>query len=348
VVKARKRKAAKKRDNTKKAVIGKSATSPSRKRPIREVEFTPLVKSADDIPEGNWEFVREQKMRFTKTLAYKIGDCPDVPWERGLSQAHCDYLAREMMNGNFISEDVRLVLCECREDGSTYRINGQHTCYARVEYMPTDWQPWVRLLTFRVDSLEHLRELYARYDRGRTRTSGNVIVARTFRTSEFPDIGSRSLKQMATGLRLFLWPESEHKLHPIDEVADLMLTTHKDLVIKVDSIIGIRNKASAHISRAPVIAAMFATCEKSFKGSQEFWTAVRDGEGLTKRSPQLTLRDFLQSSALGYGRGAGRRITLSRESMFRGCIFAWNKWRTNREMQIIKTLESGSRPRVHR
>lgn len=349
---ARKRKAAKKQA-AKNAANGKGKSTlggsgRTKKRPIREVEAQPLVASADQIPDGNWEFMKEQKLRFTTSLAYKIGDCPDVPWERGLSQTHCDFLAREMKNGTFIPEDVRLVVCDCLEDGKTYRINGQHTCYARVEYMPKDWQPWVRLLTFRVDTQEQLRELYSRYDRGRSRTTGNVIVARTFRTDEFPEMSSRSLKQMANGLRMFLWLEKEHRNHPIDEVADLMLTQYTDQVRKVNDIIGVRNKYSSHLSRSSVIAALFATVEKSHRGSIEFWTAVRDGEGLTKRSPQLALRDYLQSSSVSYGRGAGRRVTVSREAMYRACIYAWNKWRMNREMSYIRTTDQGDRPKVHR
>jgi hypothetical protein len=52
--------------------------------------------------------------------------------DRSLRQVHVENLLREMRRGMFIESLVTLILCEL--DGVTYRMNGQHTCWAATYF----------------------------------------------------------------------------------------------------------------------------------------------------------------------------------------------------------------------
>lgn len=80
-----------------------------------------------------FSLVKNSKVNFTQELAQKILMYEAVPWERDLKNPHVSFLISEMKKGTFLHELATLATCVCDDDGKEYRVNGQHTSWARLE-----------------------------------------------------------------------------------------------------------------------------------------------------------------------------------------------------------------------
>src|SRR4051812_39039462 len=56
----------------------------------------------------------------------------DEKVDRNRSESHVVYLARAMLGGTFLWEQVNLVLCYLEGNSKPTRLNGNHTCWARL------------------------------------------------------------------------------------------------------------------------------------------------------------------------------------------------------------------------
>jgi len=335
-----------KKDMRKKSVIKQSKDGRQRKRDPRDVEAKPIATCARHIPKNPWTLKWEKRVPFTRKVAKTLAGLQETEFERRLTQKHIDHLAQEVAAGRFNAAIVILATAYCAAEGVTYRINSQHCCSFHIEYMPADWAPMVTRQHYSVKAHDDLRKLYAAFDRGKSRTPAQIIQTRVFGVPAFDGIQKRTVQQLAAGFKLYKWTEQEVSRHSIDEVADLMTNGYQNLSRDSATVLGTRKKEYDHVMRAPVIAAIFATTEKNKKASHVFWQGVREGIGLTKRSPQLKLRDYLQTRTVNTGRGAGKKATTSREGMYRVCVGMWNAWREGREVSQVKYVRSPSRPKV--
>jgi hypothetical protein len=294
------------------------------------------------------QLVKKSKLNFNHPAAERIIDLEEFKGDRILKQKHVDYLIQSMLRGTFHPEWVNIVTCECED--KIYRMNGQHTAWARLD-MPKDYECDVTLLEYEAETMEDMRILYASIDRSSPRTRANVIKAYLAGTDEFNGLKSHTIQLMPQGFSQWFWktPTERHK-HDGDDVAYLLKTDHYDLAMKVcafldKNAVGLDQK---HIRRAPVVAAMFATFNKAPQIAVEFWKPVADGLGIeTKSDPRLKLRNELQRSAVDYAGGArSEKKRVSQEYMFRQCVAAWNAYRDGRPLQLLKAFEKGPRPGV--
>ena len=81
-------------------------------------------------------------------------------------------------------------------------------------------------------------------------------------------------------------------------------------------------------NRAPIVAALFATFEKSEKDANVFWAIVRDG-GKPPAHPAQMLRNYLTRAKVftSNTRASRTHKPVSCEMMYRACIVAWNAFR---------------------
>ncbi len=91
-----------------------------------------------------------------------------------------------------------------------------------------------------------------------------------------------------------------------------------------------------HMRRRSIIGAMMITYEKSEKQAMQFWTDVKDGVNLQKKSPALALRDFLKGNAVDHERDD--------KEVYKKCIVAWNAFRKNESTQL--KIFNGTMPKV--
>jgi hypothetical protein len=273
----------------------------------------------------------------------------DFPGDRKLQEPHVVFLARQMTAGTFRWEQVSLITCFW--EGTEYRMNGQHTAWARLtSKLPDSHRTPVQLLKYEAKTEQDMRQLYASIDRGKPRNMGNVVISYLAGREEFPDYTKSLLKKLCQGLALWKWESDEQRsLHTGDERAYLMLTEHHKLALSVGNFLKTSETAdSKHMNRAPSTAAMFATFHKAPQIAAEFWRVVRDGVGIDrKEDPRHALRNYLMTTALAATSRAGPDVRIvTQEEMYRGCLLAWNQYRANKPLRQIRSHKIDSRPEV--
>lgn len=309
---------------------------------------------------NDFELTAENAEKFLRIAEFNLND---EKVDRRLQDDWVIHLAREMIAGTFRWEQVSLATCTL--DGHEVRMNGQHTCWARLqaddELRKQDEDNWkfrkiqppkryVQWLRYEAATEQDMRQLYATMDRGKPRGRGMVVTSYLSGSDEFPGYSKGNLRMLASGLALWLWETSrERKLHSPDEVSYLMLKDYHKLCLRVGTIIRESRPADfKHMRRGPVIGAMFATIHKAPEKGQEFWRTVRDGTGFeAKDDPRLTLRNYLMLASLAVGQmdGTDSKV-VSEEDMHRACLMAWNAWRAERPLKLLKPGSTEGRPEV--
>jgi len=318
-----------------------AGTYKSNKRVAQEVTYdvTSLGKGL--------ELKRRRKLEFNYSAAHTLLEHEEFPGDRKLKQSHVDHLIRVMKRGTFRPEWVTLITCQLA--GKTYRMNGQHTAWARLE-MPEDWPCPVQLLEYEAETEEDVRTLYSSIDRGSPRNRSNIMDSYLAGSEEYDGVKRTTLKYMPQGFMLWFWPTpTERQKHDADDVAFLLKTDQYDLARKVCSFLDkLSVRENKHVFRAAVIAAMFATFKKAPQIAVEFWGPVSDGTGMqAKGDPRLKLRNELMRTAVDSGGGSrSEKKRVTAEYMYRLCINAWNAYRDGRSLSMLKATESGKRTRV--
>lgn len=273
-------------------------------------------------------------------LAYKMLEMNVFGPDRPLDNRHVDRLVAAMKRGTFRPEQVQLIICTF--DGKEYRMNGQHTCWARIYLQDEKYRCPVQVLRYRASSETDMRMLYASIDRAKPRTKANVLHSYLYESDAFDGVSKTLLKQLGEGVAFWQWGLSGTGRHDGDDVAYLLKVTHHGLAMKVCHLLtDCQNLDARHLRRGPVYAAMFATFDKSEADSLKFWTAVRDGAGLDINDPRLKLRNHLQTHAVNAGRGGGSfKRSVNGEDMYSWCIQAWNAWREKVELRAFRSVQN--------
>lgn len=311
---------------------------------IDQVDITSLgsqlKKTADEIVDLT-ENRAEWLLGNTKEVHEFAGDRP-------LKEKHVDYLVGAMRRGTFRPELVTIVVCE--HDGKLYRMNGQHTAWARIYLERKRWPCKVRMLTYRAATEEDMRRLYASIDRSSPRSKGQVVGSYLKGSPGFEKVSDPVLRHLSQGFALWKWEAShERNANDGDAVAFHLKTGYYDLTMKVAAFLGELSQGShKHLLRAPVVAAMYATFEKAPQIAREFWMAVANGVGVdTASDARLRLRDKLMQTSVGLGGGASSaKAKMTQEEMFRICLRAWNRHREGKPVNQLKPGSQGKRPAV--
>lgn len=280
-------------------------------------------------------------LNLTVEMATHFLELPEFAGDRPLNNGHVIFLTRQMKGGLFRWEQVSIITCKCM--GREYRMNGQHTCWARLEIdkeVRIQNAP-VQHFVYEAKTEQDMRQLYATIDRNKARSNGNVVVSYLAGREEFIQFKKNMLKILAEGLAFWRWEkDGQRALHVADERAFLMLTEHYDLTTKVGNFLNASKLSEARfMNRRPVVAAMFATFDKAPVIAEHFWSAIRDGNGMaSKNDPRLKLRTYLMTSTIAAGGKANSREvdTVSSEEMFRTSIASWNAFREGHELKNFR------------
>lgn len=275
----------------------------------------------------------------------------DEKVDRKLGEPHVIHLAREMLAGNFRWEQVNLVVANL--DGRAFRMNGQHTCWARIyadeQGLDKKTRCPVQLMRYNTATVQDARRLYASLDRGKSRTHGTVVNSHLLGSEEFDGYKGHHLTLLAQGLGQWLWPTSRQRsLHGADDRAYLMLKDHHRVALQVGEFIKESRAADfRHLKRAPTVAAMFETFHKAPQIASDFWSVIRDGIGLSdKQDPRWVLREYLKAAVMtgATHKASAEQNAVSQEEIYRACIHAWNAFRSQRRLKHLRISLSEDRP----
>ncbi len=291
------------------------------------------MTAIDDVAEiGQFEgikLVKDEAVPFTFKFAESILEHEEFSADRSLDSKHVAKLLDAMRQGAFLAEQATIIVCEY--DGVCYRMNGQHTCWARVYYEENpNYRPKIRYFHYKAKTEDDMRKLYATIDRGKARSRANVIDSILYGTAAYADFNKQTLKRISQGLSTWLWGFAKVSEHSPDELAHLMKNDWYDLCLKVGHLIKDVSKPDyRHLHRSPVFKAMFETMRKAEGDSRKFWIAVAVGAELKVDDPRWKLREFLMKHSVNAGRGGGSyKDAIPGDDMRLACIDAWNAWRS--------------------
>lgn len=292
-----------------------------------------------------YKVLRDEIINLTKDKAFEFLEAKSFEGERPVRETHVNHLYDEFVGGRFIWHHVILSLAVL--DREVYRMNGQHTCWMRVN-IPPDQSPGrceVRSITYRVETSEDLRALYSAFDRNAPRTVGHISRVMLMDTAAGESIPPSSIGKLCAGFKVFFSPayKNQDRAMPVDDVVGLIKQNYPQLFNLVGRFNQIHQQEARWSGRAAVVGAQFATFEKNVKESDTFWSAVLSGVGLESKSDaRWQLREWLNTHSQSVFL-AGNKKT-NPEETYRVCLHLWNRWRAGEEVQLVIT--PSTRPKV--
>ncbi len=274
--------------------------------------------------------------------------------DRPLIKSHVNKLASEMQNGHFLPDITTIMVAKLGD--KAYRMNGQHTATAILqccEANPDFSVDGVTLLTFTVSDEAELRKLYARIDRGSTRTNSQVTNSLLAGTANFVDVSARVLNLLPIGLAFRLHEDQvKRRLYGGENAALDVQGDYLELSKQVAAFMGgldHRTGHHGHLFRGPVVGALYATFAIDSEDTERFWRAVATGVGIeSEAEPAARLRQLLQNSSLGGGSiFRGTKPLMGAEEAYRVCLHAWNRFRAGDIFKgTLRPTKLKSRPEV--
>lgn len=301
------------------------------------VDVTSLGKGIKLIKTETVKFDRDRANWLLISLAEFKGD-------RILSAQHVRELASAMKRGTFRPEFVSLIVCKYGRQ--LYRMNGQHTAWARLS-MDDDFEDFeVTVLTYEAKSMNDVRILYASIDRNANRSRTEVTNAYLAGSDQFGEFTASTQKRLPQAFAFYNWSDAkERRQYDGDALSYFLLTTHKTMAKRVASYLEECNPADhRHILKTPVIAALFATFNEAVAASREFWDPVADGTGFSSKNDP---RNRLRAKLLEVMRLTGKKRPKP-EAVYQACLRAWNAWREGDELASLRVKAADERPEVHK
>lgn len=263
-------------------------------------------------------------------------ELPVFSGERPVTDSHVQFLYDEMMKGNF--NPLLVILSSCEFAGVVYKINGQHTCWAK--FYAEGYEPKVREIRYKVQTAEQLRLLYATYDRNKARTDNHITMIELANDPHIKSIPVRIMNLLASAIRFWMFESTRDRgrCRPQD-LASLIKNKYLTLCLSVSNFMTANVNSTSEmgfIRRRAVVAAMLETFNKIPTKAHEFWKPVCDGIGLdSKTDPRWQLREFLKHAVIHSSSARGTR-SVSEDEMYNHCIPAFNKWRKGEQVKCLR------------
>lgn len=294
------------------------------------------------IKKMKYSVLSDRMITLDHDRAFKYCDLPIFEGERQITDPHVQLLYDRMKRGSFNPELV--VLANCEFAGKTYKINGQHTCWAIVNMLPT-FAMRVREIRYAVTSEENLKSVYSMFDQNLARSEGHLTKVRLVNTDVTSGVRASLINNLTSGLKFWLFESKTERRRYKDEETALMAKQHQETFRSVAFVLQDNSDLVGDLKRQPVIAAMMATFDKLPRGAIDFWQTVVDGLQMdSKNDPRWRLKKYLADSALGTSTRGTMRRPVEPEVMYRVCIQAWNKWRKEEESKGLRAPIRRVRP----
>lgn len=281
---------------------------------------------------------RPKTMAATRSLVNEFLEMDRLPRERPLSERRLQVYRNVLNRGEF--RPVTWASAHCKETGSTYRINGQHTSTLLSECVTVP-EFFVTVERYECETMEDVAKLYATFDSSMSsRTAGDIILSFASVIGEFANqnIKKKTYPLVVAAASYAKWGAGMYSI-PSAERAETLLD-HTDFCIWVDGIIHPTDgeqKRALHLTRSPVVSAMLGTYMKSKSDSDEFWKLTRDETDENREDPTRILARYLvrtcvrhtgpQTKVSGKGAATHREIYVK-------CIHAWNAWRKEQPTEL--------------
>lgn len=276
--------------------------------------------------------IEKKTVALTEELASSYLLYKDIEHERKYSEEHAAKLATKMRARAFQWENV--VIASAIIGNKEFKLNGQHTCGARLLCGGAIPNPQVRWNRYRVENQHEAAQIYRAYDNPIANRTWQHLFRVTCANNGMTKLASMKVLALAAAALAFerggMTAFGRCKLKGEDRIS--LPIEDKDMVRMLDDLMGSGEVAFAFVRREAVACAMLATIRKDSDAAVRFWQAIRDGENLSRFDARLVLRNWLMRTSAANGRGGtvGDRRKASFVEMYTRCIHGWNAWRDNR------------------
>ena len=294
-----------------------------------------------------WKLESSKVRPLSRALAETFMKMEPAPNDRELSERRIRVYRQAVAEGMFRPCTWAQAFCE--ETGITYRANGKHTSklFAELESIPPDM--YVTVETYTCPTLSDVARLYGTFDASiSSRTASDINRSFAATVPELAKLPRRTIDATAAGIQLYRSGgvmATAQQVRPTVRAEHLL--TEAPFVLWVASIVTDTNKFR-HLSRAGVIAAMFANYKKSQKDAYVFWTAVRDETGTSPHNPDRVLAKWLSMTSVhsSYGGELPRSRRAEAREFFVKSLHAWNAWRRNAPLKQLNYKSETKIPAV--
>lgn len=301
-----------------------------------------------------YRLTSDTMINLTRSKAFEILEFDTFSGERPVREYWVQQLYNEWLAGRFLWHQAMVAygtILEKGEDGvmkpHTFRLNGQHTCWMRVN-IPPDKEPKspckVRQLIYECSDMEGLREIYSVIDRNAARSNAHVTKVLMTDTAACAGIPMSQLNNLTSGFKLWQWEgqwDRHFKGNP-QEVSALLSGKYSDLFRIVGTYFQVKYGEWTHLRRAGIVAALFATFDKAGGNAPNFWDQVCSGLNFaSKTDPRYQLRQFCEEHSHNIG---GQKQVVSPEDLYRIAINLWNKWIKGEAVSIVRTTDTRTKP----
>lgn len=298
---------------------------------------------------GSTDLLKKTEVVLTREKAAEFLKFKEFIAERSLKTQHVADLQKQMVRGLFRPELVMLSTAYCQEDKQTYRLNGQHCCWA-VFNLPSNFNPEykINLLHYRCKTLDDVRILYSTIDRNLARSPMTVVNSILFGRPGYEKYSQQVLSLVVAGFSTWKWESyNERVKFDTDAKCHIMDTEYHQLTHQVMDFCHEHVLNRRHLKRASVAAAMFETFQKCAADASRFWESVATGVGFeSRKDPRLKLKEYLDQNWVCMRGGSDTsKKAVGQEEMYRKCIKAWDKFRSGEECSCL-VLKSKSRQRA--
>ena len=319
------------------------------KEQVEAYDITSMGEGLKRTSSSQIEFDHDQAEKILEMVEFCEAD-------RRLRPNHVKHLHQTMLRGTFVPYWVTIIVCRCNEKyknnkaGTMYRMNGQHTSWARLE-MPKNYRCPVNLEKWTAKTVADMRQLYASIDRGAIRTKANVLQSYLGGSDQYGNFARDAVRVVAAGLETLLFDERARRREcDGDSLAYLMLTDHFENCRRACEFYESHKKTQQHVHlwRSPVSAVLIETMSKApLIARRDLWEPVATGVGFgNEHDPRLTYRNALMNSTINTGnRLINNKRIVSSEQMFRWGQAAWNAFRDGRELRVMRTQSSRAKLR---
>jgi hypothetical protein len=208
----------------------------------------------------------------------------------------------------------------------------------------------VRVLHYKCRTEDELRLLYADTDGGIKRNQREKKMALLAGSAGFEGIPQGTLNLITEGYALYRWtdPKERRKNNNPDQIAEAIKAGKSDNELCSAVAHFLVDHAQGHkltfVKTDSVVAAMLATFQVDQEAAKTFWLSVFSGANLSESDPRLLLSRWLLESKAKAKSKDGTKDT--KEDVLLMCLAAWNPWRRNRKIDVLKMPRGRKRPEL--
>jgi hypothetical protein len=259
----------------------------------------------------------------TRKLAVEFSQLPTFKGDRQrdtvAGKARIAWLERLLADGKFYTPKWATV----KLNGVLYRVNGGHSSLMLAncpeEIFPADMK--VVIDRFECDTRHDLADLFDQFDPRRSiRSASEKINAHKGVHNDLDETSPTDINKCISGIAFYLTDDGASKRLDEEERMGL-IHEYREFIIWASQFTGRR-----HLGFVGLVAAMFATYNKSKKAADAFWKQVANEDHPDAKNASRVLAMFLRDSVAMF-KPNSREPKWPPRAYYVKSLHAWNAWR---------------------